>query len=178
VSEAVVRVVRRRAKAGCEEAYEAIVRAMFRQASQFPGYLAAQLIPPEAAGGEYQVIQRFATEQDLARWNSSPERATWHERLRAVAMGDPEYRLLSGLDAWFGPEVLTATVHPPKWRMTVVSWIGIFPTVALLLWTVSPFLVDLPFLIRTAIFTAMVAVAMSYLVMPRLSRWMSWWLRR
>lgn len=178
MSEAVIRVVRRRAKAGCEEAYEALIRAMFLEVSQFPGYLAAQLIPPEVAGGEYQVIQRFATEKDLDRWNSSPERATWHERLRAVAAGDPEYRLLSGLDVWFSPETIPATKPPPKWRMTVVSWMGIFPTVALLLWAVSPFLESLHFLIRTAIFTAMVAVLMSYIVMPRLSRWMSWWLRR
>jgi antibiotic biosynthesis monooxygenase (ABM) superfamily enzyme len=178
VSEAVVRVVRRRAKPGCEEAYEAIVRAMLVQTSKFPGYLAAQLIPPEVAGGEYQLVQRFATEADLARWNGSKERATWHERLRAVAEGDPEYRLLTGLDAWFGPEFIPATAPPPKWRMTVVSWLGIFPTVAFFLWFVSPFLASLPFLIRTAIFTALVAVAMSYLVMPRLSRWMSWWLRR
>ncbi len=62
--------------------------------------------------------------------------------------------------------------------MTVVSWLGIFPTVAALLWFVAPLLAPLPFLVRTAIFTALVAVAMSYLVMPRLSRWMVWWLRK
>ena len=28
------------------------------------------------------------------------------------------------------------------------------------------------------VFTALVAVAMSYLVMPRLSRWMAWWLKK
>jgi len=155
-----------------------MVRAMFLQASRFPGYLAAQLIPPEVAGGEYQLIQRFAREADLTRWNGSKERAIWHERLRAVAEGDPEYRLLSGLDAWFGPEVVAPSSPPPKWRMTVVSWMGIFPTVVFFLWAVSPFLQGLPFLLRTAIFTALVAVAMSYLVMPRLSRWMGWWLRR
>jgi len=178
MTEAVIRVVRRRAKAGCEEAYEAMIRAMFHEASQFPGYLAAQLIPPDVVGDEYQLIQRFATEQDLERWNRSTERATWHERLRSVAEGDPDYRVLTGLDAWFGPDVIPATAHPPRWRMTVVSWLGIFPTVTLLLWGVSPVLASLPFLIRTAIFTMLVAIAMSYLVMPRVSRWMSWWLRK
>ena len=60
--------------------------------------------------------------------------------------------------------------------MTFVSWMGIFPTVSLLLWLVSPLLASWPFLLRTAVFTSLVALAMSYLVMPRLSRWMSWWL--
>ena len=178
MGETVIRVVRRRAKPGCEEAYAAMIRAMFQQASQFPGYQAAQLIAPDMVGGEYQLIQHFATEQDLERWNNSAERAVWQERLRAVAEGDPDYRVLTGLDAWFGPAVLPVSTPPPKWRMTVVSWLGIFPTVSLLLWGVSPYLAGLPFLLRTAIFTALVALSMSYLVMPRVSRWMGWWLRK
>jgi antibiotic biosynthesis monooxygenase (ABM) superfamily enzyme len=151
---------------------------MFDDARRFPGYLAAELIPPETEGGEYQIVQRFATAADLERWNDSTERAAWHEKLRHVAEGDPEYRLLHGLDAWFGPAALPVTRPPPRWRMTVVSWLGIFPTVALLLTFVSPLLAPLPFLLRTALFTALVAVAMAYLVMPRLTRWMGWWLRR
>lgn len=177
MSETVFRIVRRRAKPGCELAYEALIRGMFEEASRFPGYLSAELIPPESAGGEYQIVQRFATEQDLERWNLSEARATWHERLRPVAEGDPEYRLLTGLDAWFAPELLPTSLPPSRWRMTVVSWLGIFPTVAVLLWTIAPILAPLPFLVRTALFTGMVAVAMSYLVMPRLTPLMKWWLR-
>jgi antibiotic biosynthesis monooxygenase (ABM) superfamily enzyme len=174
---AVFRIVRRRAKPGCERAYEALIQAMFSDAKKFPGYLAAELIPPADSGGEYQIIQRFATEADLERWNVSAERAAWHERLRSVADGDPEYRLLNGLDAWFAPTALPAHKPPPRWRMTVVSWMGIFPTVAFLLAFVAPLLAPLPFLLRTAMLTAMVAGLMSYAIMPRLTRWMGWWLR-
>lgn len=177
MSETVFRVVRRRVKPGCEEAYEVLIRGMFDEASRFPGYLSAALIPPESPQGEYQIIQRFATEQDLERWNQSEERATWHDRLRPLAEGEPEYRLLTGLDVWFAPEVLPAATPPSRVRMTVVSWLGIFPTVSFLLWFVAPVLAPLPFLLRTALFTAMVAIAMSYLVMPRVTRWMKWWLR-
>jgi hypothetical protein len=48
----VFRLVRRRAKPGCAPAYEALIRAMFDDARRFPGYPAANLIPPEQAGGE------------------------------------------------------------------------------------------------------------------------------
>lgn len=177
MSEAVFRIVRRRAKPGCERAYEEVIRAMFEAARRFPGYASAELIPPTEPGGEYQMVQRFATEADLARWNESDERATWLERIAVFAEGDPEYRLLTGLDAWFSPTVV-APKPPMKWRMTLVSWMGIFPTVALLLWFVAPLLAPLPFLLRTAIFTALVAVLMSYVVMPRVTRWMAWWLKR
>ena len=177
-NENVFRIVRRRAKPCCAPAYEALVMAMFEDAKRFPGYLAAEMIPPEAPGGEYQIVQRFATAADLERWNNSSERAGWMEKLSHVAEGDPEYRLLTGLYAWFAPTIIPAHAPPPKWRMTVVSWLGIFPTVAALLWFVAPLLAPLPFLLRTAIFTALVALAMSYLVMPRVTRWMAWWLRR
>lgn len=177
MAESVFRLVRRRAKAGCERAYEEAVRGMFDAARVFPGYDSAELLPPETPGGEYQIIQRFATEADLDRWNASEERVLWLERIAVFAEGDPEYRVLTGLDAWFSPTVVTPK-PPQKWRMTIVSWMGIFPTVALLLWFVAPVLAPLPFLVRTALFTGLVAVLMSYVVMPRLSRWMAWWLRR
>lgn len=174
----IFRVVRRRAKPGCGPAYEALVRAMFEDARRFPGYLAAELIPPESPAGEYQIIQRFATEADLERWNGSPERMAWHARLAQVAEGDPEYRLLHGLDAWFGVAAVPVARPPARWRMTVVSWLGIFPTVALLLTFVAPLLAPLPSLPRIAVLTAMVAVLMSYVIMPRLTRLMGWWLRK
>jgi hypothetical protein len=48
---AVFRVIRRRAKPGCERVDEDLVRAMFANAKEFPGHLAADLIPPEQPGG-------------------------------------------------------------------------------------------------------------------------------
>lgn len=174
----VFRVVRRRAWPGCAPAYEALVRAMFDDARRFPGYLSAELIPPLSPEGEYQIVQRFATAGDLARWNDSPVRAEWMEKLHAVAEGEPEYRLLHGLEAWFAPAELPAARLPPRWKMVVVSWLGIFPLVALLLSLLAPLLQDLPFLPRVGVLTALVAILMSYVVMPRLTRWLGWWIRR
>lgn len=174
----VVRIARRRALPGCGEAYEALVRAMIEDARHFPGFVAGSLFPPSEAGGEYQVVFRFTTEEDIGCWDRSAERKAWHERLRAVAEGDPDYQMLTGLEAWFAPAVIPVAVRPPRWRMTLVSWMGIFPTVSLLLAFVAPWLAPLPFLPRTAIFTALVAILMSYVVMPRLSVRMAWFMAR
>jgi len=171
----VSRVVHRRAKPGCDQAYEDLVRAMLKASSGFPGYISAAVIPPENEGEEFQIIQRFATQGDLEHWRNSGESATWHERLHPVAEADPEYRLLTGLEVWFAPKLVPAGTAPVRWRMTVVSWLGIYPLVAFCLWYVSPLLQGLPYLLRTAVITVVVVVAMSYVVMPRLSRWMAWW---
>ncbi len=174
----VFRIVRRRAKPGCAPAYEALIRAMFEDACRFPGYLSAKLVPPESPDGEYQIIQHFATEAEMARWNASAERASWLEKLASVAEGDPEYRLLNGLDAWFAPAAVPVGKTPSRLRMTFVSWMGIYPTVAFLLTFVAPHLGFLPSLLRIAVITVLVAILMSYVIMPRLTRWLGWWLRR
>lgn len=173
------RVTHRRAKPGCDRAYEDLVREMLRASSHFPGYLSAAVIPPKEAGEEFQIIQRFASQQDLDRWRQSDESALWHERLRLVVDSEPEYRLLTGLEVWFSPKLVPAgAAPPPRWRMTVVSWMGIYPVVAFCLWYVAPLLDGLPYLLKVAVLTIIVVLAMSYVVMPRLSRWMGWWLRR
>lgn len=171
--EPVSRIVRQRAKLGCEKAYDTLIRGMLEESSHFPGYLSAVVIPPDFPGGRYQIVQRFAMEQDLERWNASEQRATWHERLRPVTESDAEYHLLTGLEVWFSPKLT-----PSRWRMTMVSWLGIYPVVTFCLWFILPLLDFLPFLVRIALITAIVAILMSYVVMPRLSRWMGKWLRK
>lgn len=176
----VSRIVRRRARAGREKDYETVVKGMLDAASHFPGYLASTVIPPHTAAdrGEYQIVQRFATEEDLNRWDASKERGMWHERLHPVTESAPAYHSVAGLEILFSPKLMPASTQPQRWKMTTVSWLGIFPTVTVCLGLIAPRLQAWPFLVRTAIVTALVAILMSYVIMPRLSRWMNWWLRQ
>jgi hypothetical protein len=172
----VVRVAVRKALPHCGAAYEALLRGMFSDMKTFPGFVSADVIPPSREGGEYQVVTKFEAQADLARWDQSEAHAEWLSRLDAVAEGSPAYRVITGLEAWFAPEVVPASVHPPRWRMTLATWLGIFPTASLLIGFVGPLLQPLPFLIRTAVLTGLIAFAMSYVVMPRLARWLKPWL--
>jgi antibiotic biosynthesis monooxygenase (ABM) superfamily enzyme len=173
----VVRVAMRKALPHCEAAYEALLRGMFADMKTFPGFVSADVIPPPVAGGEYQIVTKFAAEGDLEHWDSSETHLDWLRRLATVAEGAAAYRVITGLEAWFAPEVVPASVNPPRWRMTVASWLGIFPTASFFIYFVGP-LLGLPFLLRTAVITALIAVTMSYVVMPRLSRWLKPWLMR
>lgn len=173
----VTRIARRRARPGSESQYEATIREMFAAMQKScPGFLGADLLPPEAPGGEYQVIIRFGSEADLHAWDVCPLRHAFHRRLREVAEGEPEYRSLSGLEAWFMPAVVPASMHPPRVRMAVVTWLGIFPTVSLFLWFVAPYLMPLPFLLRTGVLTALIVMTMTWVVMPCLTKLMRPWL--
>ena len=175
----VSRVVRRRPNQGCEQAYETLMGEMLDASRRFPGYLSATVIPPhtQADQGEYQIVQRFATQADLDRWDESEERAIWHERIRPIAAQDAAYHEVRGLEMWFSPDPAIAPAAPPKWKMTVVSWFGIFPTAVTCLGVLNPILGSLPYLLRMSLVTALVAVLMAYVVMPKLSVWMRWWLK-
>jgi antibiotic biosynthesis monooxygenase (ABM) superfamily enzyme len=172
----ITRIARRCAKPGCEAEYETLVREMFAIMRTSQGFLGADILPPEEAGGAYQIIVRFASEADLQQWDASPARAAIHQRLRNVAEDEPAYRRLSGLEAWFTSAVVPATMHPPRLRMAVVTWLGIFPTVSLVLWFIAPLLHDVPFLLRTGLLTALIVVTMTWVVMPRLTKLMRGWL--
>lgn len=166
----VTRIARRKALPGREQEYEARVREMLAQMRKHKGFLGGDMIPPEEPGGDYQIVTRFASEADVDVWERSVERARSLESLREVAEGEPEFRKLSGLEAWFEPVVVPASMHPPRVRMAVVTWLGIFPTVSFFLWFVAPLLQSLPFLLRTALLTALIVMTMTWVVMPRLTR--------
>lgn len=174
----VTRIARRRARPGHEAEYEVMLREMLAKMRAFKGFLGGDLIPPETAGEEYQLVVRFASEAELQVWDMSDARLELLERMKAVAEGEPEFRKLSGLEAWFEPAVVPASMHPPRAKMAVVTWMGIFPVVSFYLWLVSlwPGFVELPFLPRTAVFTALIVATMTWVVMPRLTRLMRGWL--
>lgn len=174
----VVRVALRRAQPNCAAAYEALLRGMFADMKAFPGFVSADVIPPPTPEGEHQVVVKFATQADLQRWDASEAHLAWLKRLETVAEGAPAYRVITGLEAWFSPEVVPASVNPPRWRMTLATWLGIWPTASFFNGFVGPWLWFLPFLVRMAIVTGLIAFTMSYVVMPRLSRWLKPWLTR
>ena len=172
----VTRIARRRARPGREAQYEAALREMLVAMRAHQGFQGGDIIPPETPGGEYQIVVRFASEAELQQWDASAARRALLARMRELAEGEPEFRHLSGLEAWFEPAVVPASMHPPRLKMAVVTWLGIFPTVSFFLWAVLPWLQPLPFLPRTAVLTAMIVVTMTWVVMPRLTRWLRPWL--
>ena len=94
---------------------------MFGDMKAFPGFVSADVIPPANEGGAYQVVTKFDTEADLRRWDQSDAHGDWLNRTDTVAEGSPAYRVITGLEAWFAPEVVPASIHPPRWRMTLAS---------------------------------------------------------
>ena len=85
--------------------------------------------------------------------------------------------MLSGLEVWFTLPGHTQSV-PPRERIAVVTWLGIFPLVYCFA-TIARMLlpVDTPAIFTIAVVTMLVVLVMTYVVGPLLTRLFWKWLR-
>jgi antibiotic biosynthesis monooxygenase (ABM) superfamily enzyme len=69
---------------------------------------------------------------------------------------------------------------PPKWKMAVMIWMGIYPTITLLAFLFFPFMAahnwPLPF--RTLLLTLIAVPVMVFIAIPLLQKALKKWLER
>src|SRR5687768_12027723 len=67
--------VARRVAPGRESDFEDWAAGLIRVAKRFPGFLGGGVLRPGAAGQDWHVVYRFASDAALQRWEASAERA-------------------------------------------------------------------------------------------------------
>jgi uncharacterized protein len=141
-------------------------------ASKYPGHLGASWI---RSGATYHVIYRFADHALFHDWHESAVRASFLERLSPIATLVTDDHL-TGLETWFELPNQPGLPAPPRWKMAIATWIGVFPLLTLLQWMLGSRLANLPLIARVMLLTLIVVVLMTYVVMPRLARVLRRWL--
>lgn len=63
-----------------------------------------------------------------------------------------------------------------SWKIALLTWIGLWPTVTVVMWVVQPQLQDLPVPVQTLLLTAMIVPLMAWVHMPLLTRLFRGWL--
>lgn len=121
------------------------------------------------------MIYRFADHALFQSWHDSAERAGFLERLQPIATLVTDEHV-SGLETWFELPGQPGKPAPPRWKMPIATWIGVFPLLGLLHWQVAPRLPSVPLILRVMLFTLVVVSLMTYLVMPRLTLLLRSWL--
>lgn len=173
----VTTTVMRRVKPGHEAFYEQFLEGIIAAAEQFPGHLGVEVFRPEsAAAGEYRIVYRFDTGEHLRAWLDSDEHAAWLERAEPHVIGPVRRQFLTGLESWFTLPGGTSRLPPPPYKMAVLTWMTIFPLITLVVVALGPMLDGLALVLRLAITTAVTVPIMTWLVMPRITRLMRWWL--
>jgi hypothetical protein len=163
---------------GMEAQLEHALKDLIAAALRFPGHLGVVVTRPSLpVQPGFRMVYRFDTCEHLGAWEESAE----HRRLVGVAnrytRGEPHREVLTGLETWFTLPAQASAQLPVRARMTVVTWLGIFPLVFIyqqLLVGILPS--DTPVVLTIAAITALVVPSMSYLVGPRLTRLFGKWL--
>lgn len=170
-------VVSRRVKKGNQEEFEALSSKMTERASGFPGYLGTAMFRPASEDDpEYRIVFKFRDRESLERWESSEKRAELLGQIESLLIQPSEREVTSGIVTWFTLPGQNPVTPPPKWKMTIVSWLALYPAVTLVFLVFGDVLTQVPLLLRTLLVTAVVMLLMSYVLMPRMTRWFAFWL--
>lgn len=176
---AVTVLITRRVKAGQEAAFEQASANMTAAARDFPGYLGGQLVHPGEESGDdaalYHVVFAFDTAEHLQGWQQSPTRSLGLAAIAPHIEGQTQ-RQVSGLGHWFAAPVGPKQTPPPRWKVAVVTWLGICPTVYALFLLLGPLLASWALLPRVMVLTSLVVIVMTWLVAPQLTQLLKPWL--
>lgn len=166
--------ITRRVRAGREAEFEQALREFFQTSFAHGGVWGASMLvpPPNSELREYGILRTFANEQDRDAFYATPLFKAWDERARTMTDGDPEYRELHGLEAWFR----SPNAPPPRWKMGAATLLGVFPTSYLLSITIGHLTRELPHVLGTLVFSAAMVALLTWVVMPTVTRFLKPWL--
>jgi len=166
--------ITRRVLPGREEEFQNALREFFQNSFKHGSVMGASMLtpPPGSNTREFGILRTFPNEAERDDFYRSPMFLAWDERARTMTEGEPEYRDLHGLEAWFrspyGP--------PPRWKMAAVTLIGVFPASVILGMTVGPLTDGWPFPTDTLVFSILMVILLTWVVMPLFTRLLHHWL--
>jgi uncharacterized protein len=166
--------ITRRVRPGCEAEFQHALRDFLQASFAHGGVLGASMLtpPPSSNSREYGILRTFADEKERDEFYDSALFKSWKERAATLTEGEAEYRQLHGLEAWFrspgGP--------PPRWKMALVTLLGVYPVSLFIGVFLSPQLRRLPLVLNIFVVSALIVTCLTWLVMPALTRWFKTWL--
>ncbi|MBI3869172.1 MAG: antibiotic biosynthesis monooxygenase [Verrucomicrobia bacterium] len=166
--------ISRRVRPGCEAEFQAALREFFRVSFAHSGVWGASMLtpPPGSDSREYGILRTFAGETERDAFYESPMFKAWEERARTLTEGEPVYRQLHGLEAWFR----APRNPPPRWKMAVATLLGVYPVSLLIGVVLSPALRQLPLALNLFVVSAIIVGLLTWVVMPLVARLLHGWL--
>jgi antibiotic biosynthesis monooxygenase (ABM) superfamily enzyme len=157
---------------GREQDFEEWAAGILHEATKYRGFLGAGVLRPGPNDNTWHIVYRFKDQVSLRDWENSSTRAEWLSKADEMMEETARHRV-SGLETWFELPGRTAKA-PPKWKMAVVTALAIYPIV--LVYGTLAKGITLPFPLRAALQVLVLVLLMTWVVMPRMTRWFRNWL--
>jgi len=168
--------ITRRVRPGCEVQFQQALREFIQASFAHSGMLGASMFVPLPGSGsrEYGVLRTFHNEQERDDFYKSPLFKAWQERVKPLTEGEPVYRELHGLEAFFRQD---GRALPPTWKMAIATYLGVVPTIMTLALALGPRIRSWNFVLNNLVFNACVVVLLTWVVMPLITRALHCWLQ-
>lgn len=169
----------RKVRPGYEERFEAALHDFIAQSFSTEGQLGVHVIRPAPGSGslEYGIVRRFSSAEARDRFYHSALFQKWQAEVAQMTQGGPVRQELTGLEAWFTLPGQKSAVAPPRWKMALVTVLGVYPVSILVPWLLRPLTGTLHPLLQGFFIAAGIVVLLTWVVMPILVRLLKPWLR-
>jgi len=173
----VTTMVTRRVRPGREDDYERWLHGVAAVARDYPGHQSVAILGPHGAPPvEYTAIFTFASTDDLRRWMRSGDRRRWLDRAEELTLDDGDVQSLTGLEPWFVLPDRAVSQAPPRWKMALLTTLGVWPMLTVLAHVLGPLIGDWPHAARIGLSLAVGIPLMTWGIMPSLTRLFFSWL--
>lgn len=151
-------------------------RGITADVAKFPGYQTTEIYPPASPRErEWVIVIHFDTASHLQNWLDSPTRAEWLAKLPGEIHDFRLKMLPSGFGAWFAD--LDDGRPLPHWKTALTVLVGLYPTVVLLTWFLSPHTQRFGMAVSLLIGNVASVSFLEWLVTPLLRPLLGPWLR-
>jgi uncharacterized protein len=161
---------------GKEEQFDRALTRFVRESTDFRGVTGVHVQRPPSDGDarEFAIVRSFLSEEHRRDFYDAELYRHYEAETAALREEPPVFRALQGIEAFFrgGP-----AAPPPRWKMAVVTWMGVFPASALWSQTVGSRLTMLHPLAVTGVVTLLVVATVVWCAMPLLTKAFRPWLR-
>ncbi|WP_299895461.1 antibiotic biosynthesis monooxygenase [uncultured Aquimarina sp.] len=145
-------------------------------ASGFEGFLGLQSIAPPEDSNEYITVFKFTSIPALQAWMNSEVRKAEIKKLHLFSEKDAYLKHVGGIDFWFeGPEK-TILSTPPKWKMSILTWLAVYSGVVLLSMLYHFLLPNSPSLLITFLVTITLVPLLTWVLMPNIVKLFKRWI--
>jgi uncharacterized protein len=170
----------RTVKPGCKERFEAELHGFIARSLHAEGQLGVHVLRPDPGSDsrEYGIVRRFCTAEFRDLFYRSPLFQEWERAVAQLTEGGPRRQELSGLETWFTLPGQRTVMPPPRWKMAVVTVVGVWPASMLVPWLLNPLIANLPLPLKALCVAVGIVILLTWLIMPLLVRILSPWLQR
>lgn len=165
-----------RIRADRETEFQEWRRRILEEVRTWEGFLGTESFDTlDSAHPEFIVVVRFDSRANLDAWLQSKIRNTYMDEVRKYVDHYTLRRIGSGFEGWFDT---SENKNPPAaWRQALVILTALFPVIMTMRQLLLPVFAALPMPVAFLILLALDMALLTYVIMPRFTRLMNFWLR-